>query len=188
MTATHHSILEVDRRGRLCDSAEQRSALLSLVAAELEVPSPSGTPMEIILPGGAKLAITSSGQIPIAAALIAEVFDNRFVCHLPYYRQAEIFARLGVKLDRKTFCDGSLLASDWLAILYTWLRTAAVSGLIRVTISKKSSPACPPCWPAKLSLSPPPTGSKPAAEKPDVPQSDCIAAIEPATMTATSPP
>ncbi len=76
MTATHHSILEVDRRGRLCDSAEQRSALLSLVAAELEVPSPSGTPMEIILPGGAKLAITSSGQIPIATALIAEVLTT----------------------------------------------------------------------------------------------------------------
>ena len=129
MTATHHSILKVDRRGRLCDSAEQRSALLSLVAAELEVPSPSGTPMEIILPGGAKLAITSSGQIPIATALIAEVFDNRFVCHLPYYRQAEIFARLGVKLDRKTFCDGSLLASDWLAILYTLVENCRRLGI-----------------------------------------------------------
>ena len=28
MTATHDSILKVDRRGRLCDSAEQRSALV----------------------------------------------------------------------------------------------------------------------------------------------------------------
>ena len=27
MTATHDSILKVDRRGRICDSAEQRSAL-----------------------------------------------------------------------------------------------------------------------------------------------------------------
>ena len=43
---------------------------------------------------------------------------NCFVCHLPYYRQAEIFARLGVKLERKTLCDWSLLASDWLAIIY----------------------------------------------------------------------
>jgi transposase len=51
-------------------------------------------------------------------ALIAEVLDNRFVCHLPYYRQAGMFARLGVNLHRKTLCDWALLASDWLAIIY----------------------------------------------------------------------
>jgi transposase len=51
-------------------------------------------------------------------ALIAEVVDNRFVCHLPYYRQAEIFARMGVDIHRKTLCDWALLASDWLAIIY----------------------------------------------------------------------
>ncbi len=50
--------------------------------------------------------------------LIAEVIDNRFVCHLPYYRQSEIFARLGVNIHRKTLCDWALLASDWLAIIY----------------------------------------------------------------------
>ncbi len=50
--------------------------------------------------------------------LIAEVIDNRFVCHLPYYRQGEMFARMGVKLHRKTLCDWTLLASDWLAIVY----------------------------------------------------------------------
>ena len=51
-------------------------------------------------------------------ALIAEVLDNRFTCHLPYYRQAEMFARLGVNLHRKTLCEWTLLASDWLAIIY----------------------------------------------------------------------
>ncbi len=51
-------------------------------------------------------------------ALIAEVLDNRFVCHLPYYRQAEMFASLGVNLHRKTLCDWALLASEWLAIIY----------------------------------------------------------------------
>ena len=50
--------------------------------------------------------------------LIAEVIDNRFVCHLPYYRQAEMFARMGVNLHRKTLCDWALLASDWLSIIY----------------------------------------------------------------------
>jgi len=51
-------------------------------------------------------------------ALIAEVTDNRFVCHLPYYRQEEMFARMGVAIHRKTLCDWTLLASDWLAIIY----------------------------------------------------------------------
>jgi transposase len=55
-------------------------------------------------------------------SLIAEVLDNRFTSHLPYYRQAEMFARLGVKLHRKTLCDWALLASDWLAIIYRELQ------------------------------------------------------------------
>lgn len=50
--------------------------------------------------------------------LIAEVVDNRFVCHLPYYRQQEMFARMGVNLHRKTLCDWALLASDWISIIY----------------------------------------------------------------------
>lgn len=50
--------------------------------------------------------------------LIAEVVDNRFVCHLPYYRQAEIFARQGVNLHRKTLCDWAALGADWLGIIY----------------------------------------------------------------------
>lgn len=50
--------------------------------------------------------------------LIAEIVDNRFVCHLPYYRQAEMFARMGVNIHRKTLCDWTLLAADWLAIIY----------------------------------------------------------------------
>lgn len=50
--------------------------------------------------------------------LIAEVIDNRFVCHLPYYRQAEMFSRIGVDIHRKTLCDWALLASTWLSIIY----------------------------------------------------------------------
>jgi transposase len=49
---------------------------------------------------------------------IAEIVDNRFVCHLPYYRQAQMFARMGVNLHRKTLCDWTLLASEWLDIIY----------------------------------------------------------------------
>lgn len=51
-------------------------------------------------------------------SLIAEIIDNRFTCHLPYYRQSQMFARMGVNLHRKTLCDWTHLASDWLAIIY----------------------------------------------------------------------
>ena len=51
-------------------------------------------------------------------ALIAEVVDNRFTLHLPYYRQEEMFAALGVNIHRKTLCNWALLASDWLSSIY----------------------------------------------------------------------
>jgi transposase len=50
--------------------------------------------------------------------LIAEIIDNRFTCHLPYYRQAEIFARQGVSFHRKTLCDWAALGADWLSSVY----------------------------------------------------------------------
>jgi hypothetical protein len=50
--------------------------------------------------------------------LVAEVIDNRFTCHLPYYRQAEIFARQGVGFHRKTLCDWAALGADWLSAIY----------------------------------------------------------------------
>ncbi len=50
--------------------------------------------------------------------LISEVIYNRFVLHLPYYRQVEMFNSMGVKFHRKTLCEWALLGSDWLDILY----------------------------------------------------------------------
>ena len=66
----------------------------------------------------APLPPTLQDRCIASPALIAEVLDNRFVCHLPYYRQTGMFARLGVKLHRKTLCDWALLASDWLSAIY----------------------------------------------------------------------
>lgn len=54
--------------------------------------------------------------------LVAEIIDNRFVCHLPYYRQAEIFARQGVSFHRKTLCDWAALGADWLSAIYRAIR------------------------------------------------------------------
>ena len=49
-----------------------RSAAFSLVEAESQVMPPAAA-IELILPGGAKLTITASGHIPLAAALIREL-------------------------------------------------------------------------------------------------------------------
>jgi transposase len=38
-------------------------------------------------------------------ALIAHVLVNKYADHLPLYRQAQIFARQGVTLDRSTLCN-----------------------------------------------------------------------------------
>lgn len=51
-------------------------------------------------------------------ALVAEVVAARFSDHLPYYRQAGIFSRQAVRLDRKTLCGWALLASEWLSAIY----------------------------------------------------------------------
>ena len=57
--------------------ARSHAAFLSLVPVDLKAPSPIDAPMELILPGGAKLAITAAGQIPLAAALIRELAEPR---------------------------------------------------------------------------------------------------------------
>ena len=51
--------------------------LFSFVPAELHAPSPNRAPLEILLPGGSKLAITAPGQIPLAVALIRELEKAR---------------------------------------------------------------------------------------------------------------
>ena len=63
-------------------AAPQRSplpALLSLVPAEIDHSSASGAggTMEVLLPGGTKLFISSPGQIDLAVALIRELHNSR---------------------------------------------------------------------------------------------------------------
>jgi len=64
-------------------------------------------------------------------SLIAEIIYNRFVLHLPYYRQAVMFAGLGVNLHRKTLCDWTLLGSDWLDIIYRCIQNEHWRSLYR---------------------------------------------------------
>ena len=127
MTATNHSIIKSDRRGRLRYTPDQREALvkacqasglstprfaaihgvkyqtlaawihrrdqeaklsrprlpkhapLMLIPVEREdlISSEVSSPMEINLPGGAKLTLAAPSQIPLAAALIRELANPR---------------------------------------------------------------------------------------------------------------
>ncbi len=47
-------------------------------------------------------------------ALVAQVVVSRFADHLPLYRQAQIYARQGVELDRSTLADWVGRAAWWL--------------------------------------------------------------------------
>lgn len=50
-------------------------------------------------------------------ALIAHVLVAKYADHLPLYRQAQIYARQGVELDRSTLCDWVGRAAWWLTPL-----------------------------------------------------------------------
>jgi transposase len=55
-------------------------------------------------------------------ALLAQVLVAKYGDHLPLYRQALIFARQGVELDRSTLCDWVGRACWWLEPLWRLLR------------------------------------------------------------------
>src|SRR5437763_485277 len=55
-------------------------------------------------------------------ALLAQVLVAKYADHLPLYRQAGIFARQGVELDRSTLCDWVGRACWWLEPLWRLLR------------------------------------------------------------------
>lgn len=71
------------KKGKMTGSVEplrsSHPALLTLVPAEIEDSTAvaAGRAMEVLLPGGTKLAINSPGQIPLAAALIRELENPR---------------------------------------------------------------------------------------------------------------
>jgi transposase len=48
-------------------------------------------------------------------ALLAQVLVNKYADFLPLYRQAQIFARQGIELDRSTLCDWVGRACWWLS-------------------------------------------------------------------------
>src|SRR5688500_9899831 len=60
-------------------------------------------------------------------AQLAHVLVAKFCDHLPLYRQAQIFARQGIALDRSTLCDWVGRACWWLEPLWRLLRRHVMS-------------------------------------------------------------
>jgi transposase len=60
-------------------------------------------------------------------ALLAHVLVAKFSDHLPLYRQAQIFARQGIALDRSTLCDWVGRACWWLEPLWRLLHRHVMS-------------------------------------------------------------
>ena len=60
-------------------------------------------------------------------ALLAYIIISKFCDHLPLYRQAQIFARLGITLDRSTLADWVGRTAWWLRPLYDLLVTTVLS-------------------------------------------------------------
>lgn len=54
-----------------------------------------------------------TGGLP-SEALVAQVLVSKYADHLPLYRQAQIYARQGVELDRSTLADWTGRAAWWL--------------------------------------------------------------------------
>jgi transposase-like protein len=71
------------KKGKMAGSADPKRSLhpefLSLVPAEIDVPTAigAGHAMEVLLPGGTKLLITSPVHVDLAVALIRELHNSR---------------------------------------------------------------------------------------------------------------
>jgi transposase len=76
-------------------------------------------------------------------ALLAHVLVAKFCDHLPLYRQAQIFARQGIELDRSTLCDWVGRACWWLEPLCRLLRRH-VLGSTRIFADDTSLPVLDP--------------------------------------------
>src|SRR3982751_1063831 len=76
-------------------------------------------------------------------ALLAHVLVAKFCDHLPLYRQAQIFARQGIELERSTLCDWVGRACWWLEPLWRLLRRH-VMGSTRIFADDTTLPVLDP--------------------------------------------
>ena len=76
-------------------------------------------------------------------ALLAHVLVAKYADFLPLYRQAQIFARQGIELDRSTLCDWVGRACWWLEPLWRLLRRH-VMGSTRIFADDTTLPVLDP--------------------------------------------
>jgi len=64
---------------------------------------------------------------PVGATLLAWILVQKYLHHLPLYRQEQIFARQGLRLPRQTMCDWVLASASVLAPIQEALRRQILS-------------------------------------------------------------
>ena len=68
-----------------------------------------------------------------SAGLLTDIVVNKYLHHLPLYRQEQMFARHGIDLSRKTMDDWVEKVADWLSPLYEKIRSELrASGYLQV--------------------------------------------------------
>ena len=77
------------------------------------------------------------GGLP-TEAMVAHVMISKYLDHLPLYRQAQIYARQGIDLDRSTLANWVGRAAWWLAPLQDCLLTEIVGSAKRFDIATPS--------------------------------------------------
>ena len=73
-------------------------------------------------------------------ALIAHVIVSKYADHCPLYRQAQIFARHGIDLDRSTLAHWVGRAAWWLDLLYQRLLDGIVASPVTIRRCRCSIP------------------------------------------------
>src|SRR3954462_175404 len=117
--------------GALHAIGEDTSEMLDIVPAQLRVkvirrpPYGCRTCEEAVVQAPAPERPITGGMA--TEALLAPVLVAKFSDHLPLYRQAQIFARQGIELDRSTLCDWVGRACWWLEPLWRLLRRHVMS-------------------------------------------------------------
>ena len=92
---------------RVSTELDYRKAELVLIEHQQVVygPSPEAAVERKLSPICAPAPMMAVEGVTASASLLAWILCQKYVLHLPLYRQEDAFARLNVRLSRKTLCD-----------------------------------------------------------------------------------
>lgn len=104
----------------------QRLWVEKTITPILRLKADKGAPSPQILQSPRPHSIIGGGHV--GADLLATIIDNKFNHHLPEYRQAKMFAELGMKLPSSTVNDWIHATANVLYPLYESQREAVMAG------------------------------------------------------------